>query len=97
MSDKVLDLSNEMVLKPDKYILTVLFHACGEVSNDKAKKIASKLLEEMPNTYRNDIILLNSLINMFMKFGDIINAEHVFDSIQKKDIVTFGCMMKGNI
>jgi hypothetical protein len=32
---------------------------------------------------------------MLMKFGDIQNAENVFRMIKKKDIVTYGAMMKG--
>ncbi|CAF4003270.1 unnamed protein product, partial [Rotaria sp. Silwood1] len=97
MSEKVLDLLDEMTFKPDNFNLTVLFNACAEVANDRAVKIGRKLFDEMPHYYRNDIVLLNSAIHMFMKFGDVQNAEHIFDSMKKKDIITYNAMMKGYV
>ncbi|CAF4165850.1 unnamed protein product, partial [Rotaria sp. Silwood2] len=97
MPEKVLDLLDEMTFKLDKFILAVLLNACGEVANDRGMKIGRKLLDDMLNNYQNDIVLLNSAIDMLMKFGDVQGAERIFDSIKKKDIVTYGAMMKGYI
>ncbi|CAF0765453.1 unnamed protein product [Rotaria sordida] len=97
MPEKVLDLFDEMTFKPDKFILAVLFNACGEVANDRAMKIGRKLLDDMLNNYRNDIVLLNSAIDMLMKFGDVQGAERIFGSIKTKDIITYNAMMKGYI
>jgi hypothetical protein len=33
---------------------------------------------------------------MLMAFADIQGAEHIFEIIPKKDIVTYGAMIKGN-
>ncbi|CAF1305070.1 unnamed protein product [Rotaria sordida] len=97
MPEKVLDLFDEMTLKLDNFILSVLFNACGELANDRAMKIGRKLLDDMLNNYRNNTVLLSSAIVILMKFGDVLNAERIFDSIKKKDIVTYGVMMKGYI
>ena len=97
MPEKVLDLFDEMVIKPDEFTLTLLFSACAHVSNDQAMKIGKKLLDQMPNSFRNSTILLTSAIHMLMRFGDVTSAEHLFDRIKKKDAITYGAMMKGNL
>ncbi|CAF1016309.1 unnamed protein product [Rotaria sordida] len=97
MSEKVFDLFDEMKIKPDTITLITLFHACTKFANDRAMKIGKKLIEQMPDNYRNNNILLNSAIHMFMKFGDIKSAECIFQSIKKKDIITYGAMMKGYV
>ncbi|CAF1082079.1 unnamed protein product [Rotaria sordida] len=81
----------------DDVIYTIVFNACAQLANDRAMKIGKKLLHEMPNDYRNNNIVLNSAIDMLMKFGNVESAECIFHSIKKKDIITYGAMMKGNI
>lgn len=85
-----------MKIKPNEFNFTVLFNACGVVGSDRAKKIGKKLFDEMPDGYRNNIIVLNSAIDMLMKFSDVQSAEEVFKSMKTKDIFTYGAMMKGN-
>ncbi|CAF4239603.1 unnamed protein product [Rotaria sordida] len=97
MPDKVLDLLNEMTIKPNNFTLTILFNACGKLANDQAMKIGKKLLDEMHDNYGNDNVVLNSAIHMLMKFRDVQSAERVFHSIKNKDIITYGAMIKGYI
>ncbi|CAF4332144.1 unnamed protein product, partial [Rotaria sordida] len=94
MSEKVLDLFEQMELNLNNFAYTFVFNACAELANDRAMKIGRKLLDEMPENLRNDNVVLNSVIHMLIKFGDIQNAENVFQSIKKKDIITYGTMMK---
>jgi hypothetical protein len=96
MSDKVLDLLDNMIIQPDAVTLTIIFNACAEVNDDRAKKIGNKLLDQMPNDFRNNTILLNSAIHMLMSFGDVKSAEKLFESIKKTDVISYGAMMKGN-
>ncbi|CAF1223357.1 unnamed protein product [Rotaria sordida] len=97
MSEKVLDLFEQIELNLNNFAYTIVFNACAELANDRAMKIGKKLLDEMPENLRNDNVVLNSVIHMLMKFGDIQNAENVFQSIKKKDIIIYGTMMKGYI
>ncbi|CAF4372101.1 unnamed protein product, partial [Rotaria sordida] len=83
MSEKALDLFEKINLKLDDVTHTVVFNACAQLANDRAMKIGKKLLDEMPNDYRNDNVVLTSAIDMFMKFGDVESAERIFDSIKK--------------
>ncbi|CAF1347256.1 unnamed protein product, partial [Rotaria magnacalcarata] len=62
-----------------------------------AKKTGKKLLDEMPENYRNNNITSTSAINMLMKFGDIEPAQRIFRSIKVKDIISYNAMMKGYI
>jgi pentatricopeptide repeat protein len=95
MSEKALDLFEQMPFNPDNVIYTTIFNACAQLVNDRAMKIGQKLLDRIPNHFRNDNVVLNSAIHMLMKFGDVLGAEHIFELIKKKDIVTYISMMKG--
>ncbi|CAF0965372.1 unnamed protein product [Rotaria sordida] len=97
MSEKALDLFEQIHLKLDCVTYTIVFDACAQLANDRAMKIGRKLLHEMPNNYKNDNFVSNSAIHMLMKFGDVQGAECVFHSIKKKDIITYGAMMRGYI
>ncbi|CAF4354883.1 unnamed protein product, partial [Rotaria sordida] len=93
MYDKALDLFEQMPLNPNNVIHIIVFNACAQLGNDRAKEIGRKLLHQMPKHVHNDIVLLNSAIDMLMKFGDIENAENFFQTM-KKNIITYGAMMK---
>ncbi|CAF1662747.1 unnamed protein product, partial [Rotaria magnacalcarata] len=97
MAENVFDLLDEMKIKPDSFTLAILFKACAELANDRAIKIGRKLLDEMPENYRNNVVVLNSAMHMLMKFGDIQSAERIFRLNKRKDIITYGAMMKGYV
>ncbi|CAF4702971.1 unnamed protein product [Rotaria sp. Silwood2] len=96
MSEEALDLFEQMHLNLNNITYSIVFNACAQLANDRAMKIGKQLLDEMPNNYRNDNTVLNSAIHMLMKFGDVQGAERIFNLIKKKDIITYGAMMKGN-
>ncbi|CAF1575678.1 unnamed protein product, partial [Rotaria magnacalcarata] len=60
-------------------------------------KIGKKLLDEMPENYRNDNITSNSVIDMLMKFGDVESAERIFRSMKTKNIITYNATIKGYV
>ncbi|CAF4634296.1 unnamed protein product, partial [Rotaria magnacalcarata] len=69
VAEKVLDLFDEMKIEPDQFTLSTLFNACAVLNNNRAMKTGKKLLNEMPENYRNDNITSTSAIDMLMKFG----------------------------
>ena len=95
MYEKTLDLFEEISLDPNEVTFTIVFNACAHLSNDRAKKIGKKLLQQIPKDRRKSNNVINSAIHMLMKFGDVKSAEDFFRLIKKKDIVTYGAMMKG--
>ena len=96
MSDKVFDLLDKMIIQPNAVTLTIIFNACAQMNDDRARKIGNKLLNQMPSDFLNDTILLTSAIHMLMRFGDVKSAEQLFESIKKTDVISYGAMMKGN-
>jgi pentatricopeptide repeat protein len=96
MSEKALDLFEEMPFNPNDVIYTIIFNACAQLANDRAMGIGKKLPDQMPDSFRNNNIILNSVIHMLMKFGDVKRAEYVF-GMAKKNVVTYGAMIKGNL
>ncbi|CAF2130022.1 unnamed protein product [Rotaria magnacalcarata] len=97
MFEKALDLFEQIHLNLDNVTYIIVFNACAGLANDRAIKIGRKLLDEMPENYRNDNAVLNSAMHMLMKFGDIQSAERIFRLNKKKDIITSGAMMKGYV
>ncbi|CAF4002513.1 unnamed protein product [Rotaria sp. Silwood1] len=95
MSEKALDLFEKINLKLDDVTYIIGFNACAKLANDQAMKIGKKLLDDMPNNYRNNNIVLNAAMDMLMKFGDVQSAERIFDSIKKKNIISYGALMNG--
>ncbi len=97
MPEKVLDLLDQTNIQPDQFTLTTLFSACAQLSNDRAKQIGRKLLHQIPKHFETNNYTQNSAINMLMKFGDVQDAEQLFQTNKKIDVVTYGAMMKGKL
>lgn len=93
--ERVLDLFERMPLEPDAVILTILFNACGELSTERAKQRGKGVLAHLPQAFRDDSMLMNSAIDMLMKFGDVADAEQVFQSVTVRTKFMCGTMMKG--
>ncbi|CAF4639642.1 unnamed protein product, partial [Rotaria magnacalcarata] len=72
----------------------MLFNACAKLCNSHAIKIGRDTLNRLPTSFLRHSILVNSAIDMLMKFGDVNRAEVLFEKIKKKDIVTYGAMMQ---
>ncbi|CAF4838862.1 unnamed protein product [Rotaria sp. Silwood1] len=72
--EKVLDLFNHMKIQPGRFTITALFNACAQLSNDRAKTIGKKILQQLMNNNHSDNILLNSAIFMLMNFGAMIKG-----------------------
>ncbi|CAF4386380.1 unnamed protein product, partial [Rotaria magnacalcarata] len=97
VAEKVLDLFDEMKIEPNQFTLSTLFNACAVLNNNQAKKTGKKLLDEMPENYRNHNITSTSAIDMLTKFGDVESAERIFRAIKAKNIITYGAMVKGYV
>ncbi len=95
MSDKALDLFEQIPFNLNDISYTIIFNACAQLLNDRAKQIGRKLLHQMPKNFYNNNVLITSAIDMLMKFGDITAAEHLFQMNNNKSIVTYGAMMNG--
>jgi hypothetical protein len=96
MFGKALDLFEQMHIDPKDVIYTMVFSACAQLADDRARKIGKKLLDQIPSSLLNNSVILTSAIHMLMKFGDVQRAEYIFEMVNK-NIVTYGAMIKGNL
>jgi FAD synthase len=97
MSDKALDLFEQIPFTLHDVGYTIVFNACAQLSNDRAKQIGRKLLHQMPKQFETDNYIRSSAITMLMKFGDVEGAEKLFQMNKNLDVVTHGAMMKGKL
>ncbi|KAG0468075.1 hypothetical protein HPP92_017403 [Vanilla planifolia] len=47
------------------------------------------------NDFRQNVFLQNNLLNMYCKCGDISHAQHLFDGMIKKDVVSWNALVSG--
>ena len=93
--EKVFELLDTMTIQPDAYTLSMIFRACSQVNDERAKKIAYELMDQMRIEFRTDIVLQNSVLSMLMNFHEVGRAEQVFRSMKRRDVISYGAMMDG--
>lgn len=96
MADKALDLSENMSANRNDVIYMLAFRACAELANEKGLNIAKKLLHQISSEITSNTTLANAALHALMRVSDVEGAEHLFELIQNKDIVSYGAMMQGN-
>jgi hypothetical protein len=72
-----------------------LFNACAQLQTTEALSLTKKISKEMPKSFYSNPYLLTSLLDAFMKCGDVAAAQSLFDASTKKDLTMYGAMMKG--
>jgi pentatricopeptide repeat protein len=95
MPAKVLELFDQMSVEPHAVIITLLFNACAKLADANAVQRGKDMLKHLPSSCFDDQILINSAIDMLMRFGDVEHAERLFSRLQKKNIYTYGAMING--
>lgn len=91
----MLDLFDQMPLMPDAVTFTILFNACAQLANERAKQRGKEVLASLPQALRADARLMTSVIDMLMKFGEIGDAEQAFQSVKTRTGFMLGAMMQG--
>lgn len=75
----------------------MLFNACAKLCNERSIKIGTEVLHKLPSSFIQNQKLVNSAIDMLMKFGNVNQAESFFEKIKRKSLVSYGTMMQGYI
>ncbi|CAN4088437.1 unnamed protein product [Withania somnifera] len=82
-------------VEPDQVTFTVALSACADLGAlDKGVWIHD-LISRKPE-FSEDLSLMNALLNMYVKCGDIRKAMLVFDNIRIKDVKTWTSMIVGH-
>jgi pentatricopeptide repeat protein len=95
--EEALNLFEEIPFQLDEVQYVIVYNACASLCNERAMTLGKKILEQMPKEFLNNTILVNSIINMLMKFGHVNDAERLFKQVKNKTIVIYGSMMQGRI
>eukprot|EP00250_Pteridium_aquilinum_P019032 c24264_g2_i1 orf=938-2350(+) len=96
LSEKALDYLEQMQLEevvPDtiSYVCGVKA-CCSSVAIDKGQKIHTDIVKKGMDT---DVLVANTLANMYSKCGSLEDAKDVFDKLQDRDVVTWTALVVG--
>jgi pentatricopeptide repeat protein len=81
---------------PDAFTLSTIVKACGNVGVvDKGAEIYCYTIGNEVLT--EDRLLLTALLDMYIKFGDLLKAEEVFDKVPSHDIVSWNILIAGYV
>ena len=95
MPKKVLQLFEQMTMKPDPVMITILFNACAKLANEETKQFAVNILKELPKSFLNNQNLVNSALDMLMRFGAVERAEQLFSETKTKNTNSYAIMLNG--
>lgn len=77
--------------EPDSYTFVSLFKACGIIPDLAAGR---KLhMDAHQKGFTNELLVGNTLVSMYGKCGVVVEAEHVFYEMPKRDVVTWNVML----
>ncbi|KAJ7541880.1 hypothetical protein O6H91_10G080800 [Diphasiastrum complanatum] len=95
-SKESLDLYNQMKhegVQPDIVTYVVLLRACARIA---ALELGKQLhMDVIENGFELDVILGNTLVDMYKKCGRVDYAHEVFNSMHKRDVVSWNVMIAG--
>lgn len=80
-------------IRPDRAAFLSAFKACSSVAALSQGKVLHKQSFERGLSLDNTIV--NSLIDMYMKCGSLVDAQQVFEEAPSRDIVTWTSMLAG--
>ncbi|XP_075112763.1 putative pentatricopeptide repeat-containing protein At1g74400 [Nicotiana tabacum] len=82
-------------VEPDQVILTVALSACADLGALHKGEWIHELISQKTD-FSEDLCLMNALLNMYVKCGDIRKAKLLFDNVKIKDVRTWTCMIVGH-
>ena len=94
-SEDALTLFEKMTIIPDRFLVTIAFGICANLVNERSIKLGRKIFSKIHEKYSQDIVVMTSALNMFVKIGDMDKAKELFTSMKSKDIVSYNAMIKG--
>ncbi|CAF1012481.1 unnamed protein product [Adineta ricciae] len=65
----------------DEKSVSLFFHACSQVPNEKTLELVKKVFSNLPDRYQNNEYILTNVFNVFIKCNDLSNAEKIFPKI----------------
>lgn len=82
-------------VEPDQFTFPRVLKACGGIGLIRIGEAVHRDLVRLG--FANDGFVLNALVDMYAKCGDIVKARRVFDKIDCKDSISWNSMLTGYI
>ena len=81
-------------LSPDAFTFSCILKACGNIGDIKRGKL---IHEEIMNRglLRKNVVLGTSLVDMYVKWGDVAEAKRVLEGLQLRNVVTWTSIIVG--
>ena len=95
MPEKVIESFEQMPVKADNVLMTILFNACARVATPSAVTLGNNLLDRIPTSFFEHDHLANSALDMLMKFGQLKQAEGLWMQMKRRDSVSYAVLMNG--
>ncbi|KAG6600165.1 Pentatricopeptide repeat-containing protein, chloroplastic, partial [Cucurbita argyrosperma subsp. sororia] len=80
-------------VEPDHFTFPRVLKACGGIGSIRVGEAVHRHV--VRSGFAGDIFVLNALVDMYAKCGDIMRARKVFDQIVSKDTVSWNSMLTG--
>ncbi|CAF1460685.1 unnamed protein product, partial [Adineta ricciae] len=93
-AQKAIDIFN-MIENPGEIAVNLFLNACAQLGTPEASDSAKQILRKMPKSFHSNLYIRASLLDVFMKCGDVDYAERMFGKIAKKTSAMYGAMIKG--
>ncbi|KAH6817230.1 Tetratricopeptide repeat superfamily protein [Perilla frutescens var. frutescens] len=82
-------------VQPDEYTFPRVLKACGGVGMIQVGEEVHRWV--IRYGFGSNTFVLNALVDMYAKCGDIIRARKVFDGVKEKDLVSWNSMIIGYV
>ncbi|KAL6197786.1 hypothetical protein ACLB2K_027580 [Fragaria x ananassa] len=89
----VLDLINRASLEADRTLYSKLLNKCSQMCQLKQTTIVHAHI--LTSQFNNDLPILNTLLNTYVKCGSLDDAHHLFDEMPHRDLVTWTSLISG--
>lgn len=86
-------MEKEGVSAPDAVTFVCLLKACAKMGALKLGEQVHQQIQE--RGLEVDVVVHNCLVNMYAKCGNLKVARRIFDTVEKKDVVTWTSMIAG--
>lgn len=91
---KALSLYRNMLeegLHPDKYTFCSLLKACSSLGDlEEGKRMHTQAVN---SRYATDLVVGTCVVDMYAKCGSISDAQHVFNTLVQRDVVSWNVML----
>ncbi|KAJ7973488.1 Pentatricopeptide repeat-containing protein [Quillaja saponaria] len=82
-------------LKPDEFTMLGLLVSCGQLGNARLGKSVHAWLERRKSITSSNLILANSLLDMYLKCTQLELAKRAFSVLVEKDIISWNTIIAG--